>query len=56
MKSRTESPGDQNERELTNIYDKEFKVMVINIYVGLEKRVNISETFNKEIKKRTNQT
>ena len=41
-----------NEMALSNMPDREFKVMVIKILTGLEKRVeDISETLNNEIKK-----
>ena len=40
-----------NETEISNTPDREFKVMVIKIFIGLEKRVeNFSETLNKETK------
>ena len=36
--------------EISNMHNKEFKVMVICIPTGLEKRVDaLSENFNKEI-------
>lgn len=38
-----------NEMEVSNMPDKEFKVTVINIITGHEKRVeNLSETLKKE--------
>ena len=43
---------DLNGMEVSNIRDKEFKLVVIKILPGLEKRVeDLSETLNKEIKK-----
>ena len=40
------------EKDVSNIPDKEFKVMIIKIPTGLEKRVeDISETLNTEIEK-----
>ena len=42
--------------EISNMSDREFKVMIIKTLTGLEKRVeDNSETLKKEIKKRTNQ-
>ena len=39
-----------NEMEINNMPDREFKVMVIKIFSGLEKRAeDLSETLNKEI-------
>ena len=39
-----------NETEINNMPDTDFKVMVIKILTGLEKRLeNLSDTFNKEI-------
>ena len=36
-----------NETEISNMPDKEFKVIMINIFNGLEKRMEeLSETFN----------
>ena len=38
-----------NKTEVSNIPDEEFKAMVLNIFTGLEKRVeDLTETFNKE--------
>lgn len=38
-----------NETEISNLPDKEFKVMVTNILMGLEKRVDkLSEKINKK--------
>jgi len=43
---------DLSETDINNMPDREFKVMVIKILTGFEKRVeNISETLNTEIKK-----
>ena len=43
---------DQSEMEKISMTDREFKVMIINILTGLEKRVeDISETLNTEIKR-----
>ena len=42
---------DLNETDISNILDREFKVIIINIFTGLEKRVEgISEILNKERK------
>ena len=42
---------DLSEMEIHNMPDREFKVMIIKIFTGLEKRVkDISETLNNEIK------
>ena len=39
-----------NEMEISNMHDRESKVMVIKILTGLEKRVeDLSENLNKEI-------
>ena len=39
-----------NETEISNLSDRKFKVMVIKMVTGLEKRVDdLSETLNKEI-------
>jgi len=39
-----------NEMEISNMPDKESKVMVIKIFIGLVKKgEDVSETFNKEI-------
>ena len=39
-----------NEIQISNILDKEFKVMIVKMLTGLEKRMEkFSETFNKEI-------
>ena len=44
-----------NEMEITNMPDREFKVMAIKILTGFQKEVgDLSETLNKDIK-RTNQ-
>ena len=44
---------DLSETDLSYMPDKEFKVMIIKILTGLEKRVeDISEIPNKEIKKK----
>ena len=38
-----------NETEISNMPDREFKVMVIKLFTGLEKGVeDLKETFNKE--------
>ena len=43
---------DISKTEIYNMPDREFKVMIIKILTGLEKRVeDISEILNKEIKK-----
>lgn len=43
--------GDISKTEISNMTDREFKVIIIKILKGLEKRVeDISETLNKEIK------
>lgn len=47
-----------NQMETINLLDKEFKVMVINIFNELQRMDELSENFNKErkkYKKRTNQ-
>ena len=39
-----------NETEISNMTDREFKVMIINILTGLEERLEcISEILNKEM-------
>ena len=44
--------GDLNRTEISNAPDRKFKVMIIKILTGLEKRVeDLSENFNTEIKK-----
>lgn len=44
--------SDLSKRDISNMPDRKFKVMIIMIVTGLEKRVeNISETLNKETKK-----
>ena len=44
---------DLSETDLSYMPDKEFKVMIIKILTGLEKRVeDISKTLNTEIKKK----
>ena len=54
-----EQDKNHNKREIkqrSNIPEKEFKVIIIKILIGLEKRVeDISETLNKDFLKRTNQ-
>lgn len=38
------------EMKITNMYDKQLKVMILNILTGLQKRVeDLYETFSKEI-------
>ena len=47
---------DISKTDISNIPDREFKVTIIKLLTGTEKRVeDISETLNKKIKKRTNQ-
>ena len=47
---------EQNEMEISNIPDKKFKVMVIKILDGLEKRgEDLNGIIIKEIENRTNQ-
>ena len=42
---------DQSEKDISNVPDRDFKVMIIKILTGLEKRVeDINENLNKEIK------
>ena len=42
---------DLSEMDISNMPDREFKVMIIKILTGFEKTVeDISETLNKEIK------
>ena len=42
---------DLNEMQISNIPDREFKVTIIKILTGFEKKVvNINETINKDIK------
>ena len=44
--------GDVSETEMSNIPDREFKVMMIKILTGVQKRLeDTSETLDKEIKK-----
>ena len=44
---------DISEMEISNVPDREFKITVIKVFTGLEKRVeDISETLNKDIKKK----
>ena len=39
---------DQSEKDISNVPDRDFKVMIIKILTGLEKRVeDISETLTK---------
>ena len=45
---------DLTKMEISNISDREFKIMIINIPTGLDKRVeNINETLNTEVKEET---
>ena len=45
---------DLTKMEISNIPDREFKIMIINIPTGLDKRVeNINETLNTEVKEET---
>lgn len=47
---------DQNEMDSSSMTDRKFKVMIINILTGLEKRVeDISEALNTDIKKNTSE-
>ena len=49
---KTTAARDQSEMEKISMTDREFKVMIINILTGLEKRVeDISETLDTEIKR-----
>lgn len=46
-----------NKTEVNNMPNRQFKVMVIEILTGLEKRMeDLSETLNKEIEKNKNQS
>ena len=46
---------DLNKTKISNMPDSEFKVMIIKIFIRLEKKMgDISETLNNEIKKRAN--
>ena len=39
--------GDLNETEISSMSDREFKVMIIKLLFGLQKRVDVIETLNK---------
>ncbi|VFV39055.1 Hypothetical predicted protein, partial [Lynx pardinus] len=44
------SEKELNETEISNMSDKEFQVVIVKIFTGLEKRVkDLSETLKKEI-------
>ena len=52
MKTGETTARDLSKMYISNMPDREVKVMIIKILIGLEKRVeDISETLNKEIKK-----
>ena len=42
---------DLSKIDISNMLDREFKVMITKIFTELEERRDISETVNKEIKK-----
>ena len=53
MKEQDKITGrDLSEMEISNIYDKEFKVMIVKILTGLDKRLErITETLNEDMSK-----